>query len=211
MDSRKIRITVQYLDYLVPLDRSDVIVVPMRAYDLVLGWPWFPKQNPDIDWARSTPCNHRVRVERRNDTDDYGSGIEGLGSRKWQASGVQYGYTVTWNNRIRRATTLPWSCHTISRTDWGMHRAAASDCGRHHRGLTRWYRPKRWTQRSESSGGSCGRRALPRRRLNDCCRLTETRREWLDGGAWLLCGRTVNNKASSIFPSTASILSRFFC
>jgi hypothetical protein len=29
----------------------------------------------------------------------------------------------------------------------------------------------------ESSGGSCGRRAPPRRDLNDCCRLAETRRE----------------------------------
>jgi len=81
-DSRKTRITVQYLDYLAPEDRSDVQVVPMRAYDLVLGLPWFPKQNPDIDLARLTPCDHRVRVERRNDTDDYGSGIEGFRSRK---------------------------------------------------------------------------------------------------------------------------------
>jgi len=77
-DTWKTRITVQYFDYLAPVDRSDVLVVPMRAYDLVLGLSWFPKHNPDIDWARSTPCDHRVRVARRNDTDDYGSGIEGL-------------------------------------------------------------------------------------------------------------------------------------
>jgi len=75
-------ITVQCVDYLAPVDRSDVLVVSTRAYDLVLGLPWFPKQNPDIDWARLTPCDHRVRVERRNDTDDYRSGIIGLGSRK---------------------------------------------------------------------------------------------------------------------------------
>jgi len=54
--------------------------MPMRAYNLVRGLPWFHKQNLDIDWARLTPCDHRVRVERRNDTDDYGSGIEGLTS-----------------------------------------------------------------------------------------------------------------------------------
>jgi len=81
-DSQKTRTTVQYLDYLAPVDRSDVLVVPMQAYDLVLGVPPFPKQNPDIDWARLTPCDQRVRVERRNDTDDYGSGIEGFRCRK---------------------------------------------------------------------------------------------------------------------------------
>jgi len=79
-DSRKTWITVQCVDSLTLVDRSNVLVVPMRTYDLVLGLPWFPKQNPDIDWARLTPCDHRVRVERRNDTDDYGSGIEGLTS-----------------------------------------------------------------------------------------------------------------------------------
>jgi len=79
-NSRKTRITVQCLDYLTPVDRSDVVVMPMWADDLVLGLQWFPKQNPDIDWARLTPCDHRVRVERRNDTNDYGSGIEGLTS-----------------------------------------------------------------------------------------------------------------------------------
>jgi hypothetical protein len=50
-DSRKMRITVQYLDSLAPVDESDVLVVPMRAYDLVLGLPWSQKINPDIDWA----------------------------------------------------------------------------------------------------------------------------------------------------------------
>jgi len=79
-DSRKMRITDQYLYYLAPVDILDVLVMPKRAYNLVLGLPWFPKQHPDIDWARLTPCNHRVRMERRNDADDYGSGIEGLTS-----------------------------------------------------------------------------------------------------------------------------------
>jgi len=59
-DSRKTRITVIYLDYPAPVDRSDVLVVPMRAYDVVIGEPWFPKQNPDIDWARLTACDQRV-------------------------------------------------------------------------------------------------------------------------------------------------------
>jgi hypothetical protein len=40
-DSRKTRITVQYMDYLAPVDESDVLVLPMRVYDLLLGLPWF--------------------------------------------------------------------------------------------------------------------------------------------------------------------------
>jgi hypothetical protein len=50
-NSRKTQITVQYLDYLALVDESDVLVVPMHAYDLVLGLPWFQKRIPDIDWA----------------------------------------------------------------------------------------------------------------------------------------------------------------
>jgi len=92
-----------------------------------------------------------------------------------------------------------------------MHRTAGSDFGWHHSGFTRWeYRPKHWTRRAESSGGSCSRRAPPRRDWNDSYWLAETRREWPDGGAWLLCVWTVNDKASWIFPSTTSILSWFF-
>jgi len=90
-DSRTTQNTVQCMDYPAPVDRSDVLVVPMDAYDWVLRLPWFPKQNPDIDWARLTLCDHRVPVERRNDTDDYGSGIEGLGSREWPASWARSG------------------------------------------------------------------------------------------------------------------------
>jgi hypothetical protein len=68
--SRKTWITVQYLDYLAPVDRSDVVVLPMRDYDLVQSLPWFPKQYLDIDRAQLTPCDRKVRVEQRNDTDD---------------------------------------------------------------------------------------------------------------------------------------------
>jgi len=42
-DSRKTRITIQYLDYLAPDNESDVLVIQMSAYDLVLGLPWFHK------------------------------------------------------------------------------------------------------------------------------------------------------------------------
>jgi len=40
-DSRKTAFTVQYMEHLSPVRESEVLVVPMRAYDLVLGLPWF--------------------------------------------------------------------------------------------------------------------------------------------------------------------------
>jgi len=50
-DSRKMRITNQYLDCLAPVNESDVLVVPIRVYDLAIGLPWFHPRYPDIDWA----------------------------------------------------------------------------------------------------------------------------------------------------------------
>jgi len=49
--SRKTWITIQHLDYLAPVNESDVLVVILRAYDLVLGLPLVHKRNPDINWA----------------------------------------------------------------------------------------------------------------------------------------------------------------
>ena len=49
-DSRKTSITVQYMEHLAPVTEPEVLVVPMRAYDLVLRLPWFRARNPEIDW-----------------------------------------------------------------------------------------------------------------------------------------------------------------
>jgi hypothetical protein len=49
-DSRKTAFTVQYMEHLSPVQEAEVLVVPMRAYDLVLGLPWFQSRNPDVDW-----------------------------------------------------------------------------------------------------------------------------------------------------------------
>lgn len=51
-DSRRVRTMMQYLPHLAPVDESDVLVVKMTAYDLVLGMPWFERHGPEIDWAR---------------------------------------------------------------------------------------------------------------------------------------------------------------
>jgi len=50
-ESRKTAITVQYMDHLAPVHQPEVLVVPMRAYNLVLGLPWFKTRKPEIDWA----------------------------------------------------------------------------------------------------------------------------------------------------------------
>jgi hypothetical protein len=51
-NSQKLLLRLQYLPQLAPVDESDVLVVKMTSYDLVLGIPWFEKNNPDIDWSR---------------------------------------------------------------------------------------------------------------------------------------------------------------
>jgi len=51
-DSRKMTISCQYLEHLAPVDEPDVLVVPMTAYDLVLGLPWFQSWNPEINWSK---------------------------------------------------------------------------------------------------------------------------------------------------------------
>jgi hypothetical protein len=66
-DSQKTPITVQYVDYCIPVEESDVLVMPMRAYDLVLGLPWGQKRHPEI--ARA----HRPLTSLRSPS---GSGVE---------------------------------------------------------------------------------------------------------------------------------------
>jgi hypothetical protein len=52
-ESRKTTFTVQYMEQLSPVQESEVLVVPMRAYDLIFGLPWFESRNPDVDWQCS--------------------------------------------------------------------------------------------------------------------------------------------------------------
>jgi len=51
-ESRKASLLVQYFEHLKPVDESEVLVVPMKAYDLILGLPWFKARNPEIDWTK---------------------------------------------------------------------------------------------------------------------------------------------------------------
>jgi hypothetical protein len=38
------------MEHLSPVQESEVLVVPMWAYDLVLRLPWFQSRNPHINW-----------------------------------------------------------------------------------------------------------------------------------------------------------------
>jgi hypothetical protein len=49
--SRKTATTVQHMDHLALVHKPEVLVVPMRAYDLVLELQWFKPLKPEIDWA----------------------------------------------------------------------------------------------------------------------------------------------------------------
>jgi len=43
---------VQYFEHLKPVDKSDVLALPMKEYYLVLGFPSFNTRNPEIDWTK---------------------------------------------------------------------------------------------------------------------------------------------------------------
>jgi len=49
--SRKTVMTTQYLDHLAPVQETEVLVIPMRAHDLVLGLPWFRTNKVEINSA----------------------------------------------------------------------------------------------------------------------------------------------------------------
>jgi len=38
--------------HLAPVEASEVVLVPIKAYDLVLGLPWFRARYPDTPWSK---------------------------------------------------------------------------------------------------------------------------------------------------------------
>ena len=202
------------MNYFTPVDRSDVLVIPMCAYNSVLGLSRFHKQTGQ--WLGSIDSLRSPSASGAEESHPW--------LRQWhqrfqkptmiaarQASGARSGYRATCRNHIQQCSKSHCNRRSICPTDWGLYRAAVSDFGRHHSGISRWeYTPRRWTWWVRSSGSSCGRRAALRRHMNDCYLLAETQREWPDCGASLLCWRTIDDKASWVFPSTAPILSWFF-
>ena len=60
-ESRKTAIIVQYMDNSAAVYKPEVLVIPMRIYNLVLGLPWFKTHKPEIDWATSRFTSIRTR------------------------------------------------------------------------------------------------------------------------------------------------------
>jgi len=87
-DSRKTAFTVQYMEHLSPVQESEVLVVPMRAYYLVLGLPWFQSRNPDVDWqsgrllALRTPGGAEVVAVDRVDHQECPGNVPGCMARE---------------------------------------------------------------------------------------------------------------------------------
>jgi hypothetical protein len=59
---RNARLLVHNFEHLKPVDELEVTVVPMKAYDLVLGLPGFKARNPEIDWTKG----QWIALERPN-------------------------------------------------------------------------------------------------------------------------------------------------
>jgi hypothetical protein len=52
-ERRKTIFTVHYMEHLSPVQELEVLVVPMKAYHLVLELPCFQSRNRDVDWQSS--------------------------------------------------------------------------------------------------------------------------------------------------------------
>jgi len=98
---------------------------------------WHLLGSLSIDFPAITECEW----SGGNDIDDYGSGIEGLGSPKEKcqrtASAARSGYTDTRSNHIRRSSSEQCSRRSSCLTVWGMHSADGSDFVRHRPGFIR--------------------------------------------------------------------------
>jgi hypothetical protein len=74
-DSRKTRLAVKYFaqapvdepEARNSVDEPEVLIVPMTAYDLVLGLPWFKTRNPEIDWEEGKLLSLRRQPTKPND------------------------------------------------------------------------------------------------------------------------------------------------
>jgi len=157
-DGRKTSITVQYMEHLAPVTEPEVLVVPKRAYDLVLRLPWFRGRNPELDWNlrrltalrppngpqaahiisgedKAPPEAHEKLLERDKDTP--APNIQLL--RATASDDVLAGEEVVeaFALRIGECTGLLGATMEITTLSGE--------------------KPRRWTRRAGSSGGSCGR------------------------------------------------------
>jgi len=165
-ESRKTTFTVQYMEHLSPVQESEVLVVPMQAYDLVSGLPWFQSWNPDVDlqsgrllalrppggaevvavdWVDHQECTWNVpgSMAREEVCSEGGGGIPDiqiLGATAFDDLLASEQVVVTFFLRVGDCTRL------LGATVEGITDGEGD-------------RPQALHGRAGSSGGSCGRRA----------------------------------------------------
>jgi hypothetical protein len=157
-DSRKTSITVQYMEHLAPVTEPEVLVVPMGAYVIVPGLPWFRARIPEIVWNlrrltalrspnspqaadklsgedKPPPEAHEKLSER--DEDRPAPDVELLGATSFDDLLAGEEVVEAFALRIRECAGLMGATLEIT--------ALSGE------------KPRRWTRRAGSSGGSCGR------------------------------------------------------
>jgi hypothetical protein len=116
-DSRKTRLSVSYYEHEQPVDESEVLIVSMTVYDLVLGLPWFKARNPEIDWETGKLLSLQRRQPQPNNhgkevlPTETGPDIQTLSATAFEdlcsSDEVSHTFSLTLGecNRLLRATT----------------------------------------------------------------------------------------------------------
>jgi hypothetical protein len=127
---------VQYLKHLKPVDESEDLVIPIKAYDLVLDLPWFRATNPEIDWTTG-----RVTAVRTTNVPQWGKAPHtddpsplperGNGNTKVDPpSDIPLLGATTFKHLLASEELV--KC--IDHMTWSMSRVPGSIAGRHHKG-----------------------------------------------------------------------------
>jgi hypothetical protein len=143
-DSRKTRLSVRYFEHEQPVDESEVLIVPMMAYDLVLGLPWFKARNPEIDWEAGKLLSLRRRQPQPNShgkvvsPTETGPDIQTLSATAFEDLCSSDEVSDTFSLTLGECTGLLGATTEGHKSE--LHTPGADKAGR-------------------SSGSSCGRRA----------------------------------------------------
>jgi len=143
----------------VPVDEPDVVIVPMMAYDLVLGLPWSQSRNSEIDWSKGQLLGLRTPVGNSGNEQTITSLPQGDGSAEDGACEpppavyIQFLGATAFDSLMRSSQPSPY--------DLTRHRSAGSinNVGRRNLMKTRLDEPRSMLNgQAGSSGGSCSRR-----------------------------------------------------
>jgi hypothetical protein len=80
---------LSYFEHEQSVDESNVLIVPMTAYDLVLGLPWFKAKNPEIDWEAAKllslqRCQSQPNSHSKDASSETGPDIQKLSAMAFE-------------------------------------------------------------------------------------------------------------------------------